>query len=55
MADTIFGTKPALVTTTKNTASGLSIAVAAGDIFYANVDSCTSLIKVGLSLQVTKT
>lgn len=54
VADTIFGTKPSLVTTTKNQATGLSIAVTSGDIFYANVDSVTSLIKVGLMFQITK-
>ncbi len=48
VGNTIFGTKPALSSATKNTASGLSIAVAAGDIMKANVDSVTSALKVKL-------
>lgn len=35
----IFGTKPALAAAIKNQATGLSIAVAAGDLFIVNVDS----------------
>ena len=54
VADTIWGTKPSLSSTTKNTASGLSIAFIAGDIFKFKVDSVTGAKNVLLSLFCTK-
>jgi len=54
VADTIWGTKPALSSATKNQATGLSIAVTAGDIFKVNVDSVTNAKKVLLVLKTTK-
>lgn len=53
VADTIWGgTKPSLSSQSKNTASGLSIAVAAGDDFIFNVDSATTVQNVVLTIDV---
>ena len=55
VANTIWGTKPALSSATKNSSTGLSIAVSAGDVFRWNVDSVTSAKLIQLVLIVTKT
>ena len=54
VADTIFGTKPNLSTQSKNSDTGLSIAVTAGDKIGVNVDSCTTCVFVNLTLTITK-
>lgn len=54
VGNTIFGTKPALSGATSNSATGLSIAVTAGDVFRWNIDSVTSAKLVQLVLLVTK-
>jgi len=56
VANTIWGgSKPTLSSQTKNEATGLSIAVTAGDIFWFYVDSVTSALQVQLSIQITRT
>ena len=52
VGDTIFGTKPALASANKNTATGLSISVAAGDVLGFTVDSAATVTRVVLSLTV---
>lgn len=52
VANTIWGTKPSLVSATKNTATGLSIAVTQGDTFYINIDSVSTGQKFYLLLQI---
>lgn len=53
VADTIWGgTKPSLSSQSKNTSTGLSIAVAAGDDFIFNVDSATTVQNVVLTIDV---
>ena len=54
VADTIFGTKPALTAATNNSASGLNIAVAAGDIIAFNVDSNNAALLLNFQLMITK-
>ena len=54
VADTIFGTKPSLTAATNNSAAGLNIAVAAGDIFAFNVDSNTAGKILNFMLLITK-
>ena len=54
VTDTIFGTKPALTSQTNNSATGLSIAVTAGDIMTFNVDSCTSAKIINLFFNLQK-
>lgn len=54
VANTIWGTKPNLSSQSKNTASGLSIAVTAGDEIGFNVDSATTCVFVTLTLFITK-
>lgn len=54
VANTIWGTKPSLTATTKNTATGLSIAVTAGDVVAWNVDSNSLGVLVNCILKVTK-
>lgn len=54
VAETIFGTKPALSATTNNSATGLSIAVTAGDIITYNVDSNNNAKILNLQLKITK-
>ena len=51
---TIWGTKPALTAVAKNTATGLSIAVTAGDIIKCNIDSNTAALKVKLILHIQR-
>jgi hypothetical protein len=51
---TIWGTKPALSSQQKNSASGLTIAVNAGDYLRLSVDSADTLTYVVLSLQITR-
>lgn len=53
--DSIWGTKPAISGAHKNTASGLSIALVKGQVIRVNVDSCTSIEKCHLHLDVTRT
>ena len=55
VADTIFGTKPSLSSANKNSATGLSISVTAGDVLGYNVDSATTVTRVALSLTVQAT
>jgi hypothetical protein len=54
VADTMWGTKPALSSAQKAQATGLSIAVTAGDIIAYNVDSATTVTRVTLSFTATK-
>ena len=54
VADTMRGTKPNITTATKNTATGLSIAITAWDIIRFNVDSCTSITRCNLTFNITK-
>lgn len=54
VANTIWGVKPSLTAATKNTASGLSIAVTAGDVVTWNVDSNSLGVLVNCILKVTK-
>jgi hypothetical protein len=54
VADTMWGTKPALSSQTKNQATGLSIAVTAGNIIRYNVDSAATVTRVLLSFQMTR-
>lgn len=54
VADTMWGTKPALSGAAKNQATGLSIAVTAGDIIRFNVDSAATVTRVTLSFTITK-
>lgn len=46
---------PSITTATKNQATGLSHAIAAGDILRFNVNSVTSLTRVTLALEVVRT
>lgn len=55
VADTIWGTKPSLTAATKNSATGLSIAITANDILKFNVDSVTSASTIQLVFLITKT
>lgn len=55
VADTIFGTKPALSGAIKNQSGVLAIAVTSGDIIKVNVDSVTSAIKVKLIFHLVRT
>ena len=55
VADTMWGTKPNLSSMQNNQASGLTIAVTAGDIIAFNIDSATTVTRVTLSFQITKT
>lgn len=52
VGDSIWGTKPSLVSATKNTATGLSIVVTQGDAFYINIDSVSTGQKFYLLLQI---
>ncbi len=52
VVDAIWGTKPALTAQTKNTATGLSIPVTAGDVLKCNIDSNTNGIKVKLIITI---
>ena len=54
VANTIFGTKPSLSAQSKNSATGLSIAVTAGDKIGINIDSVTTCVLVNFSLSITK-
>lgn len=54
VADTIFGTKPNLVSQDKNEATGLSISFTSDDVFKFKVDSATTLTWVKLILHVSK-
>lgn len=54
VADSIWVTKPSLSAATNNSATGLSIAVTAGDWIGFNIDSCTSATYLTLVLIVTK-
>lgn len=54
VADTIWATKPTLTAQSKNTATGLSIAVTAGDMLIFNVDSATTCQNVTLTIFITK-
>lgn len=54
VADTIFGTKPSLTASTNSSATGLNIAVSAGDIFTFNVDSNAGALVLTLSLTIVK-
>lgn len=53
VVDTIFGTKPALSSQTKNQSSGLTIPVNEGDIFYCNIDSTSAVTMVVLNFNLT--
>lgn len=59
VADTITGSaKPTITSSNKNTSStltGWTTSIAAGDILYFNVDSCSTITQVTLTLKVTKT
>ena len=55
VANTIWGTKPALSTAKTNSATGLSIAVSRGDVFKWYIDSVSLAKLVQLVLLVTKT
>ena len=52
--DNVFSPNPSLTTALKNQATGLSIAVAAGDIIIANVVSVTTCTNVTISIQITR-
>jgi hypothetical protein len=54
VGDTMWGTKPTLSSAVKAEATGLSIAVAAGDIIRVNVDSASTVTRVTLSFTMTK-
>lgn len=54
VADTIFGTKPALASAIKNQATGLSIAVTAGDIIIVNADSISLANKLKFGFNITR-
>lgn len=55
VADTIWGgSKPTLSSAQKNQATGLSIAVTQGDVFAYNVDSATTVTRVNLTINITK-
>jgi hypothetical protein len=54
VADNIFSPNPSLTSTNKNQATGLSIAVAAGDIIIPNVVSVTTCTNVTISIQITR-
>jgi len=55
VADTIWGgSKPTLTAQSKNTATGLSIAVTAGDVIGFYVDSVTTCTLVNLTILITK-
>jgi hypothetical protein len=54
VADTMWGTKPALSSQEKNQATGLSIAVAAGDIIRYNVDSATTITRATLAFTISR-
>jgi hypothetical protein len=54
VADNIFSPNPSLTLTNKNQATGLSIAVAAGDIIIPNVVSVTTCTNVTISIQITR-
>ncbi len=51
---TIFGTKPALSTAIKNKATGLSIAVTAGDIIIVNADSISLANKIKFGFNISR-
>ena len=53
VADTIFGSKPTLSSAVLNQATGLSIAVAVGDIWIARVDSADTLTKLTVELKLS--
>jgi hypothetical protein len=55
IADTMWGTKPALSAASKNQATGLSIAVTAGQIIRFNVDSAATITRATLSFTMTRT
>lgn len=61
VADTIIGdgTKPAISSGVKNEATSISgwttTAIAAGDIIYFNVDSCSAITRCSITLKVTRT
>ncbi len=54
VADSIFSPNPSLTSTNKNQATGLSIAVAAGDIIIPNVVSVTTCTNVTIEIQITR-
>jgi hypothetical protein len=54
VADNIFSPNPSLTSTNKNTATGLNIAVAAGDIIIPNVVSVTTCTNVTIAIQITR-
>ena len=51
----VAGNRPKLTTATNNSATGLSIAVTAGDKLRARVISATTCVLVNLQLQITRT
>jgi hypothetical protein len=54
VADNIFSPNPSLTSTNKNQATGLNIAVAAGDIIIPNVVSVTTCTNVTIAIQITR-
>jgi len=54
VANTIWGTKPSLVSAIKNTATGLAIVVTQGDTFNINIDSVSAGQKFYLLLQISQ-
>jgi hypothetical protein len=54
-ADNIFGTQPALASAIKATATGLSVAVTAGDYIGFTISGVTTVSWVNLTLSITKT
>jgi len=54
VADNVFSPNPSLTSTNKNTATGLSIAVTAGDIIIPNVVSVTTCTNVTIAIQITR-
>lgn len=54
VANSIWVTKPSLSAATNNSATGLSIAVTAGDWIGFNIDSCTNALYLTLVLVITK-
>jgi hypothetical protein len=59
VADTITGSaKPTITASDKansSTLTGWTTAISAGDVLYFNVDSCSTITNVTLTLKVTKT
>ncbi len=51
---TIWGTKPALSSQQKNTATGLSIAVTSGDVWEFIINSATTITRCNLTIFITK-